>query len=606
MSDETSRGAAATAPPASGPRVCSLPEGLDLVSGRRLEHVDIAYETWGELDEDGDNAILICHALSGDATSLRARTRGASTNPAGGRSWSAPARPSTRTSTSSSAATCSAAAPARPDRVRSTRPPRRPTGCDSRSSPSRTWSTCRPRLLDRLGVEKLLAVVGGSMGGMQALAWTERYPERVRTCIGVATTPRLGAQAIAFQRGGPPGHPRRSRTSRAATTTVARSRATGSSIARMIGHITYLSDESMHEKFGRRLRHRDDLAFDFVTEFEVESYLAHQGRKFVERFDANTYLYMTKSMDYFDLAAGHDSVAAALAGTPVRFLLLTFSSDWLFPTYQTQGLVDAIRAREGPGQLRRDPQPLRPRRVPARARGAAPLHRAVPHARALRGARGSACDGERGTRDDGSRPVACRSSARHLARAQGQPRARSGLQRRLAHRAPARRARLRRARHRARARGHRGGHRARALGGPVRPRRGALRLSRPRLRRGGALADAAGRAQAGARASRDAARRRARSIVTFPNFGHWRVRGYLALKGRMPVSESIPFSWYDTPNIHHTTLKDFRDFVAANGGEIEREIPLSAGEWRRDSSRGRSCCPTCSPTRRSRWCARRR
>ena len=111
----------------------------------------------------------------------------------------------------------------------------------------------------------------------------------------------------------------------------------GLSIARMVGHITYLSDESMRAKFGRRLRHREDHAFDFVTEFEVESYLAHQGRKFVERFDANTYLYMTKSMDYFDLAAGHDSVAEALAGTPVRFLLLTFSSDWLFPTYQTKG-----------------------------------------------------------------------------------------------------------------------------------------------------------------------------------------------------------------------------------------------------------------------------
>jgi homoserine O-acetyltransferase len=194
------------------------------------------------------------------------------------------------------------------------------------------------------------------MGGMQALAWARYYPERVRTCVGVATTPRLGAQAIAFNEvgrrailgdanfaggdyyGGP--QPEQ-----------------GLAIARMVGHITYLSDESMRAKFGRRLRDREDLAFDFVTEFEVESYLAYQGRKFVERFDANTYLYMTKSMDYFDLAAGHGSVAAALAETPVRFLLLTFSSDWLFPTYQTQGLVNAIREARGQVSFAEIPSP---------------------------------------------------------------------------------------------------------------------------------------------------------------------------------------------------------------------------------------------------------
>jgi homoserine O-acetyltransferase len=199
-------------------------------------------------------------------------------------------------------------------------------------------------LLDALGVKKLLAVIGGSVGGMQALAWARQYPERVQTCIGVATTPRLGAQAIGFNEVGRQailadpnfnhgdynGKPQPEK---------------GLAIARMVGHITYLSDESMRAKFGRRLQKREEHAFDFVTEFEVESYLSYQGQKFVERFDANTYLYMTKAMDYFDLASGSDSVADALAGTPVRFLLLTFSSDWLFPTYQTVGLLDALRAR---------------------------------------------------------------------------------------------------------------------------------------------------------------------------------------------------------------------------------------------------------------------
>jgi homoserine O-acetyltransferase len=197
-------------------------------------------------------------------------------------------------------------------------------------------------LLDSIGVGTLLTVVGGSMGGMQALAWAKLYPQRVRTCIGVASTPRLGAQAIGFNEVG-----------RQAILADPNFRGgdyygksqpeKGLAIARMVGHITYLSDESMRAKFGRRLQDRAHHAFDFVTEFEVESYLAYQGRKLVERFDANTYLYMTKAMDYFDLAAGSASVSEALEESSARWLLLTFTSDWLFPTYQTKGLVDALR-----------------------------------------------------------------------------------------------------------------------------------------------------------------------------------------------------------------------------------------------------------------------
>ncbi len=198
-------------------------------------------------------------------------------------------------------------------------------------------------LLDHLGIERLLAVVGGSMGGMQALALAKRYPERVAACAAIATTWRLAAQAIAFNEVG-----------RTAILGDAAFRAgdyydsevprQGLAVARMIGHITYLSDESMHEKFGRRLRNRDEHAFDFVTEFEVESYLAYQGKRFTERFDANTYLYMTKSMDYFDLSEGSSSLAEAVEGITARFLVLSFSSDWLFPTYQSRELVDALRA----------------------------------------------------------------------------------------------------------------------------------------------------------------------------------------------------------------------------------------------------------------------
>jgi len=191
---------------------------------------------------------------------------------------------------------------------------------------------------------------------MQAVAWAKLYPGRVRTCIGVATTPRLGAQAIGFNEVG--------RQAILADPNFnggdyhdGPQPEQGLAIARMVGHITYLSDESMRAKFGRRLQDRAYHAFDFVTEFEVESYLTYQGRKFVDRFDANTYLYMTKAMDYFDLASGFDSVADALAGGGVRWLLLTFSSDWLFPTYQTKGLVDALRANDAEVSFAEIPSP---------------------------------------------------------------------------------------------------------------------------------------------------------------------------------------------------------------------------------------------------------
>jgi len=356
VSQEADCGGAAPGPPASGLQTCVLSGGLDLVSGRRLEHVDIAYETWGEIDETGSNAILICHALSGDSHVAAGKdAKGADKDGW----WDVIVGPGGAIDTRKYFVICAnvlggcsgTTGPGSIDPATDT-----PYGQRFPLVTVEDMVEAHVALLDRLGVAKLLAVVGGSMGGMQALAFAKRYPERTRACIGVATTPRLGAQAIGFNQvgrqailgdphfaggdyygGAQPQH--------------------GLSIARMIGHITYLSDESMRAKFGRRLQDREDLAFDFVTEFEVESYLAYQGRKFVERFDANTYLYMSKAMDYFDLGAGHETVAAALAGTTVRFLLLTFSSDWLFPTYQTKGLVNAIRHARGEVSFAEIPSP---------------------------------------------------------------------------------------------------------------------------------------------------------------------------------------------------------------------------------------------------------
>ncbi len=336
---------------------------VKLASGRTLSEVRVAYETYGTLSPERDNAILICHALSGDAHVAGWRpgevveggdavTAGEDPDaaPAGSAKpgwWDPMVGPGKTFDTDRYFIVCSNVL----------------GGCSGTTGPSdadpetgRPWGLDFPivtiedmvdvqaRLLDELGVERLLAVVGGSMGGMQAISWAQRFPERVASCLALATTWRLAAQAIAFNEVGRTailGDPAFDDGDYYRTGEHPRA---GLAIARMIGHITYLSDESMRAKFGRRLRGRDGLAFDFVTEFEVESYLAYQGKRFTERFDANTYLYMTKAMDYFDLAQGVGSLAEAVDGSPVRWLVLSYSSDWLFPTAESRELVDALMA----------------------------------------------------------------------------------------------------------------------------------------------------------------------------------------------------------------------------------------------------------------------
>lgn len=326
---------------ASGPLSHAIGE-VSLVGGRTLNHVTVAYETFGTLSEQGDNAVLICHALSGDAHVAAGVDDHGSPRPGW---WDVLIGPGKAIDTDRYFVICTNVL----------------GGCSGTTGPGsldpetgRQFGLRFPlvtiedmvdvqaSLIDGLGIDRLCAVVGGSMGGMQALAWALRYPDRVAGVVPIATTWRLGAQAIAFNEvgrtailgdpafnngdyyeGGQPHH--------------------GLGIARMVGHITYLSDESMRAKFGRRLHTRDDHAFEFVTEFEVESYLAYQGQKFVERFDANTYLYMTKAMDYFDLCASSADLEQAFQGSPVRYLLMSFSSDWLFPSYQVREIVDALQ-----------------------------------------------------------------------------------------------------------------------------------------------------------------------------------------------------------------------------------------------------------------------
>ena len=198
------------------------------------------------------------------------------------------------------------------------------------------------KLIDFLGIERLLAVAGGSMGGMQALEWAVTYPDRVAAAVPIATTARHTPQQIAFNEVGrqaimadPDWNDGNYYSSRPPNR--------GLAIARMVGHITYMSDESMREKFGRRLREKEKFGFDFSVDFEVESYLRYRGSQFVSRFDANSYLYITKAEDYFDLTNGTGSLASAFSKAKARFLVISFSSDWLYPSYQSQEIVRVLR-----------------------------------------------------------------------------------------------------------------------------------------------------------------------------------------------------------------------------------------------------------------------
>ena len=313
---------------------------LDLAAGRRLERVEVAYETFGTLATDGSNAVLVCHALSGDSHV----TSGGGDSPGW---WEPMVGPGRAIDTDRLFVICSNVL----------------GGCSGTTGPgsidpgtSAPYGSTFPlvtiedmvevqaRLLDGLRIRRLAAVVGGSMGGMQALAWAKLYPGRVAAVVADATTTRLGAQAIAFNEVGrraildDPGFAGGDYYGRPTQPDG------GLSIARMIGHITYLSSESMREKFGRRLREPGEYAYDFVHEFEVETYLAYQGRRFTERFDANTYLLMTKAMDYFDLCGDSETLSEAVAGTPARWLVTSFTSDWLFTTEQARQLVTALLA----------------------------------------------------------------------------------------------------------------------------------------------------------------------------------------------------------------------------------------------------------------------
>ncbi|WP_406661930.1 homoserine O-acetyltransferase [Methanolobus sp. ZRKC3] len=319
-------------------REFQIPGEFLLVSGKTLSDVTLAYETYGNLNTNKSNAILVCHSLTGDA-----HAAGWHEDDSKPGWWDTLIGPGKALDTDRYFVICSNVL----------------GGCKGTTGPSsinpesgRQYGLDFPvitiadmvnaqkELIDHFGIQQLFALIGGSMGGVQVLQWTTAYPNMVAKAIAIATTPRSSPQQIAFNEvariaiisdqkwnkgdyysGEPPIH--------------------GLALARMIGHITYLSDDSMHQKFGRRLQDKKDYDFDLGFDFEVESYLHYQGKSFTKRFDANSYLYITKALDYFDLSK-NGSLKEGLSDVEASLLVIAVSSDWLYPPYQSRELVDAL------------------------------------------------------------------------------------------------------------------------------------------------------------------------------------------------------------------------------------------------------------------------
>jgi len=316
------------------------PNEMVLDCGARLGPITLAYETLGELNAERTNAVLILHAFSGDSH-VAGYLHEDDERPGWWDNMVGPGKPidTNRYFVICSNILGSCCGSTGPSSINPETG--KPYGLAFPMVTIKDMVTAQRRLVEHLGVSKLMSLIGGSVGGMQVLRWCADYPEMAASAIPLATTSRHSAQAIAFNEvarqaimadpdwnngdyydGPGPTH--------------------GLAVARMIGHVTYLSDESMREKFGRRL-HRSALSFDFTGDFQVESYLHHQGQKFVNRFDANSLLYITKAADYFDLERGGGNllVNESLAG--VSFLVISFSSDWLYPTYQSRAIVSALK-----------------------------------------------------------------------------------------------------------------------------------------------------------------------------------------------------------------------------------------------------------------------
>jgi homoserine O-acetyltransferase/O-succinyltransferase len=316
---------------------------LHLDCDRILTPFDIAFQTYGALNDAKTNAILICHALTGDQ-------HVANVHPITGKSgwWSTLVGPGRPIDTNRFFVICSnilggclgSTGPA------SLNPETgKPYGLNFPVITIGDMVDAQVRLIDRLGIGQLFAVIGGSMGGMQVLDWAARYGDRVYAAVPIATAAWHSAQNIAFHEVGRQAVMADPEWRGGRYAELGVSPRNGLAVARMAAHITYLSEDALQDKFGRNLQARSAKTFSFDADFQVESYLRHQGSTFVDRFDANSYLYITRAMDYFDLETEHGGILAnAFRGTKTRFLVVSFTSDWLYPTRENKAIVQALNA----------------------------------------------------------------------------------------------------------------------------------------------------------------------------------------------------------------------------------------------------------------------
>ncbi len=555
-------------------RVVEAAEPLELECGKKLGPIEVAYETYGELNAAGDNAVLICHALSGDAHV--AGYHGPHERKAGW--WDIMVGPGKGIDTNKYFVICSNfLGGCRGTTGPSSIDPRtgKPYGLDFPIITIADMVKVQRLLLDKLGIKGLLAVIGGSIGGMQVQEWAISYPDFVRAAIPVATTAHLGAQPIAFDAVG--------RNAILADPNFTegqyhnkRGPDRGLAIARMIGHITYLSEESMRRKFGRQLRSSNRYSYDFNSEFAVETYLDYQGQTFVERFDANSYLYITKAADYFDLQRVHGTLRKAFSNVRSRFLVVSFTSDWLFTPAQSEAMVDALVANGKDVSFCNIASPyghdaflLEPATLGLFISGFLDATHRPGVTRADSGVRRR----ERGEFEEARRArvdyalieslieprskvldVGCGDggllanlTADKQIKGEGIELEQDLVLRCINHGLPAIQYDIERGLSNYADKSFDYVILSQTVQTIKNPEKVFLEL----LRVGGKV------------------------IVSFPNFAHWRCRAQLFFGGRAPVTGQLPFGWYDSPNIHFLSLKDFDRFCEKLGVKVERRVPLT-------------------------------
>jgi len=559
------------------PQVARFDTPLKLASGRTLSAYELAYETYGELNTRRNNAVLVCHALN--ASHHVAGTYANEPDNAGW--WDNMVGPGKPLDTNrffvvgvNNLGSCfGSTGPA------SINPETGKTwGADFPIVTVEDWVDAQARLADLLGIEDWAAVMGGSLGGMQALCWATRYPGRIRNALVIAAAPNLSAENIAFNE-----------VARQAIMTdpdfhdghfadAGTKPRRGLRVARMIGHITYLSDEQMDVKFGRQLR--DGLKFSFAPEFQIESYLRHQGEKFAEYYDANTYLRITKALDYYDpaLATGGD-LARALATAACRFLVVSFTTDWRFPPARSREIVEALVANRHDVAYA---EIVAPHGHDAFLLDAEQYHSVVrafferiahdfkDYSTFRLGKSFTQAVEERtkvaqrtdyatiaGWIGEGANvlDLGCGDGAllAFLARERnargygveiGEPGVRSSI--------------------------------ATGINVIQRDLEGGLEefadgafdcvILSQTLQAMHRIESLVGEML---RVGREA-------IVSFPNFGHWSHR-LQVLRGRMPVSDNLPYQWFDTPNVHLCTVADFDAFLAERGLVVLDRVVLAGG-----------------------------